>query len=109
MRLVLTRDSVAMGDDADAPHEQVIESDGELTLAGFLSDVRTHRYLASIAGGRATWVLYEGAETLAVIAQEWGMPRFLADSRRTFRGQVVRLHFRYEAQQDPDEVYNQLA
>ncbi|MDG4861953.1 hypothetical protein P8605_27810 [Streptomyces sp. T-3] len=109
MRLVLTRDSVAMGDDANAPHEQVIDCDEGLTLAAFLSDVRTHRYLASIAAGRATWVLYEGAETLAVIAQEWDGPRFLADAGRTFRGAMVRLHFRYEAQRDPDEVYAGLA
>ena len=76
MAIVIRRDSVAMGDDADAPHEWVVPGQPDVPLAAVVEPIVHARYLASVAGGRATWIV-EGERPLAVLAQQWDAPRRL--------------------------------
>ncbi|WP_050514565.1 hypothetical protein [Streptomyces rimosus] len=113
MKVYLTRDSVAMGDDADAPHEDTRELPAEVPVREAVASVVRSGYLAPIAGGRASWVLTGAGASIAVVAQQWEEPRFLISegsslaSLATGDG-VVEWHFRYLAQQDPVAVHEEL-
>ena len=108
MQLFVTRDSVCAGDDGDAPHPRTFPSLPSATPAQAVATVLAARYLPSIGGGRATWVA-ASAVPLAVIAQQWPAPRWLGLSSRDRQrldcnGDLLRLHFSYLAQQDPEQV-----
>jgi hypothetical protein len=110
--LTIWRDSVAAGDDADAPHEWRLAVDTDATVGSVVRTIQSARYLASIIGGKATWVV-EGARPLAVVAQQWTEPRFLLDPATSIH-EVVRaggsphLEVRYWIQVDPDRVFEEL-
>ena len=112
MSVVIWRDSVAAGDDADAPHEWRLAADAGATVEWVVRTIQSARYLASIIGGRATWIV-EGARPLAVLAQQWTEPRFLVDPATPIHA-VVRaagsphLEVRYWVQVDPDHVFEAL-
>jgi hypothetical protein len=112
MRVYFSRDSVCAGDDSDAPHAREIELPADASIEAIVRGALKASPLASIAGGKATWCVSSGLP-LAVIAQEWSEPKFLhpippklSDLDR--RGEMVRLHFSYFAQQDPDVVFGVL-
>ncbi|MDJ0466454.1 hypothetical protein [Streptomyces sp. H27-C3] len=54
MKLLLTRESVAMGDDVNAPHEQQKEFPDDLTISEVIATVVADGYLPRIAGCCAT-------------------------------------------------------
>src|SRR5262249_7279956 len=106
--LVVQRDSVCAGDDCDAPHELKL-SVGDNTLRDVVRELLGKGYLASIAGGRATWIL-EASRPLAVLAQQWEQPRFLVDPEAAIGKYISRdrppdLRLRYWCQVDPDKVF----
>ncbi len=110
MMIRVDRDSVAMGDDV-RPHDETIDLPGETSLADVVAHLLERRFLASIASGRATWILV-GDRPLAVVAQQWDEPRFLVDGSRpirSFGAGGVSLRFRYWKQHDPDGVFEELA
>jgi hypothetical protein len=109
VRLLATRDSVAAGDDVDAPH--LLEMDGPPgeDLEAAIAMVLRTGYLPSISGGRATWSVSSGT-VLAVVAQEWAAPKMFWRMEPSYRGLDVvrgtlRLHFSYHAQHPPETVY----
>ncbi|PWU54729.1 hypothetical protein DLE60_00485 [Micromonospora globispora] len=102
MHVDLTRDSVAMGDDVDAPHRQSLHLTDDASLGDAVSAVLARPYLAQIGGGKATWLVVVDGTVSAVVAQQWAGPRWLADARVRAPGAI---HFRYLAQRDPGEVY----
>ncbi|MER7584329.1 hypothetical protein [Kitasatospora sp. NPDC097691] len=76
MRVVLTRDSVCMGDDVDAPHEGVWEVDENVTMQDLLE--QSAGYLLRMQN--ACWVAYLGygradGEPVALFTPEWSRPR----------------------------------
>jgi hypothetical protein len=106
--LVIWRDSVAAGDDVDAPHEWRVQVDAQATVAEVAARIQHARYLASITGGRATWILM-GTGPLAVLAQEWDTPRCLTPPDAPIRDAVRQdgrphLALRYWCQVDPERV-----
>jgi len=108
MRVYATRDSVAAGDDADAPHARTFTVPDGSSLQDCLSAVLAGRYLPDIDGGLATWSVASSIP-LATIAQQWPAPRmrFLTRSdlaQLDFADSVLRLHFNYHAQLDPELV-----
>ena len=56
-KIILTRDSVAMGDDMDAPHRMEMEINETWNILEILDKVRSLHYLPLIAGGKAHGVL----------------------------------------------------
>jgi hypothetical protein len=103
--VALTRDSVATAHDAPAPHadQQLISADA--TLGRLVDIVARSWYLASISGGHATWVALVGPVPVAVVAQQWQTPRWLADPSLPVPPAV---HFRYLAQHNPEAVHAEL-
>ena len=110
--LTIWRDSVAAGDDADAPHEWRLAADADATVDQVVRTIQSARYLASVAGGEATWIV-EGTRPLAVVAQQWTAPRFLVDPATPIHA-VVRaagsphLEVRYWNQVAPERVVEAL-
>ncbi|MDX1594944.1 MAG: hypothetical protein R3298_11910 [Gammaproteobacteria bacterium] len=104
----LTRDSVAAGDDADAPHELALLVPDDATTEAMVAAILDADYLPRIASGRATWSVISD-RTLAVIAQQWPEPRMVADAshppeRLLKDGSGYSFHVKYHAQQDPETV-----
>jgi hypothetical protein len=109
MSVIIWRDSVAMGDDIDAPHEWRVALAANATVAKLVTEILQKGYLAMIAGGRASWIV-EGRSPVAVLAQQWSAPRWLVDSETpltALRRQTGRANFeiRYWCQVDPEEVF----
>jgi len=108
--LIVWRDSVCAGDDCEAPHERALSSSADMTLRHAAALLPDGRYLVSISGGEATWIL-EGKRPLLVCAQQWTEPRFLV-SPDTVISDFIRtrdtphLQFRYWCQVDPDRVFD---
>jgi hypothetical protein len=108
MKIYLTRDSVAAGDDIDAPHEKTITLDDGATIEDILVAITKLNYLASIAGGHATWTL-SSRIPIAVFAQEWKEPKEVRTypvniKELDFQDGTLKLHFSYHAQLSPEVV-----
>ena len=110
MRVSLTRESVAIGDDVDAPHHVEITIDDNASLSSIIKAILGSRYLASIAGGKATWIVVSNIP-VAVVAQQWTEPKMLTPvsnlSSLNFSGNVLSIHFDYRVQQDPDLIFEE--
>lgn len=113
MKIYVTRDSVAAGDDIHAPHTMTIKGPPGQNVEAAIAAALANRYLPRIEGGRATWSVASN-KLVAVVAQQWRKPRLLgAISQDSYdgldtEGGVLRLHFSYHAQQDPDVVFEVL-
>ena len=113
-KIKLTRESVAMGDDIDAPHVLEIEIEPNWTIIEILKYISNIDYLPRISGGRATWSVAIN-EPIAVFTQETpeeqlliclpdypfhGMSRFV---------EFEHIHFNYHAQKKASEVFEVLS
>jgi hypothetical protein len=107
MKLYVTRDSVAMGDDIDAPHEEHFSFPDSMPIEEAIEKIVASNYLAGVQGG-ATWSVVSGFP-IAVIAQRWENPRPVSwqpvalHSLQSQNG-LVGLHFNYHSQLDPEIV-----
>ena len=118
MKIIIkvARDSVAMGDDCTAPNAREFEVEQNSTLADFCDLIIKNYYLPSIWGGEATWVLTFQNQPIAVLAQQWGSPKYLVDSSETVSSYMNRLidpphyhfWFDYKCQKDPEKIYRNL-
>jgi hypothetical protein len=108
MRIYLTRDSVAAGDDVDAPHARTITLRNIADVRTLVTAVKGAYPLPKIAGGKATWVLSSGTP-LAVVAQEWSQCELVCweatdISELDTKAGVLGLHFSYLAQIPPQRA-----
>src|SRR4051794_27710482 len=108
MDIYVTRDSVAAGDDSDAPHGRTFSFPDALPIEEAIARIVAAPYLASIGGGRATWSVVSGFP-IAVVAQQWQEPRAVSwrtiDSSELERKDgMICLHFNYHTQLDPEVV-----
>jgi len=108
MNVRVTRDSVAAGDDIDAPHSRVFSLPDSLLTLQLISRVLAEGYLASINGGKATWSVVSSVP-VAVVAQQWSEPRAIPwpeplPSELEWRDEALCVHFNYHAQLDPELV-----
>lgn len=109
MKAYFTRDSVSAGDDGDAPHAAELVLSDDLSANDAAQQVILAARLPTISGGLATWSLCS-IRPLAVIAQQWGEAKLINAIPPRFaeldvQNGVLRLHFSYHAQQDPQVVY----
>jgi hypothetical protein len=107
MKILATRDSVAMGDDADAPHEQHFSFPDSTSIEQAIESISSSGYLASVQGG-ATWSAVSGVP-ICVVAQHWSQARPVnwkpvAPSSLQITNGVIGVHFNYHAQIDPEIV-----
>ncbi|MCP3996829.1 MAG: hypothetical protein GY722_17470 [bacterium] len=113
MRVILTRDSVAAGDDVDAPHRVEIDSVDGANVSDIVRKIVQTSYLPLIAGGEATWSVVS-KRPIAVIAQQWKEPRMVSQIPEHVEGlkredDAPRFHLNYHAQLDPEIVLEVLA
>ena len=112
MKVHVTRSSVAAGDDVDAPHARQFSFPDDSSTQDILNKIFKAGYLASIAGGYASWIVTSHIP-IAVIAQQWPAARMLTlspnDQGKTDRANgEMRLHFEYHEQADPEAIYARL-
>jgi hypothetical protein len=82
-------------------------------IADLLDRVARERFLASVSGGAATWLVTLGQNnqtTIGVVAQQWERPRLtvpLGTSLTTLFADIEPIvYFRYLLQVDPDLVFD---
>jgi hypothetical protein len=108
MRIHVTRDSVAAGDDADAPHARTLRLRAVADVPALVGAVTAAYALPKIRSGRATWVLSSGMP-LAVVAQQWSQHELVCweatdlSELDTDAG-TLSLHFSYLAQIPPKQA-----
>lgn len=105
----VTRDSVCAGDDLDGLHLRQIDI-SEMTPVRFvIQRILESGYLPSISGGHAAWLI-ESGRPIGVVAQQWTQGRFFVDGDAPisqFLRSESKIHFRYEVQKDPEEVFKE--
>jgi hypothetical protein len=111
MTVTVDRDSVCAGDDCE-PHAASFEIAGSSTIMELLQQAHRACPLASIAGGRATWLIDTagyGKRCVGVVAQQWDAPRLTIPETTTvealFGSDPPTLFFRYWCQADPEAVF----
>ena len=109
IRVALSRDSVAAGDDVDAPHAKTLTLPATATLSDLCTAILDQHYLAQIAGGQASWVVRSGDRALAVLAQQWRRALFLTApdipvKKLCDKDGSCTVHITYHQQQDPMDV-----
>lgn len=113
-KITLTRASVAMGDDADAPHFKEIEIGRHWTILEILNHIMATNYLPTIGGGKATWSVSINGP-IAVLSQEnFEIPLLICLPDYPYHGtkafiDLTHIHFNYHAQKKPEEVYTVLS
>jgi hypothetical protein len=113
-KIKLTRESVSMGDDTDAPHVLEIEIQPNWTILEILKYILKLNYLPHIYGGKATWSVAIN-EPIAVLSQEsFEKPMMIClpdyPYQETMRFvNIENIHFNYHAQKNPEEVYEVLS
>lgn len=108
MKIYVTRDSVAAGDDVDAPHGRTYSLADTLSPMEIIARIVADGYLARISGGEATWSVASGV-LIAVVAQQWKEARSVAWPEVALaqleqRDGAYRVHFNYHMQREPEEV-----
>ena len=108
MNIYVTRDSVAAGDDIDAPHGRWFSFPDTMPVMEVIARIVTAGYLAKISGGKATWSVVSGFP-IAVVAQQWTeprpvSPRHVKASELENKNGVICIHFKYHTQLDPEIV-----
>jgi hypothetical protein len=108
-KIKLTRESVAMSDDIDAPHFMEIEIQPNWTITEILKYIIKSKYLPRISGGKATWSVAIN-EPIAVLTQENSQsPMLICYPEYPYQGtmgfvDIENIHFNYHAQKNPIEV-----
>ena len=113
MNIQLTRDSVAMGDDVDAPHPHTLYLTENTTIIEIVDTIIRANYLPNIHGGKATWSV-ASKKPIALIAQQWSGAKLLPQLHHSFdtllgNDDGYKIHINYHAQTDPDVVYRVLS
>ncbi|RED16996.1 hypothetical protein [Parasphingopyxis lamellibrachiae] len=109
--LHLTRDSVAAGDDFDAPHSRTIKVERRIETPGALQeclDDIAAVYLPNVAGP-ACWAAYSHMP-LAILSDAWSKskPFWLPDGNfqhLDIRDGAIHLNFVYLALEDPETAH----
>jgi hypothetical protein len=110
--ILIWRDSVAAGDDVFAPHEVAINVEYDERIERTLEKIVAARYLPSILGGKATWIVI-GKKPVAVIAQQWREPHYFVESTTRTEDLIEstddhQLEFLYWCQVEPGQVVESL-
>jgi len=112
-KIKLTRESVAMADDTNAPHDLEIEIDPDWTIIEILKRVAETNYLPHIIGGKATWSVAIN-EPIAVLTQENPKkPLLICLPEYPYHGtegftEFDHIHFNYHAQKEANDVFEVL-
>lgn len=113
-KIKLTRASVAMADDVNAPHLLDISIEPQWTIVEILNHIVRIRYLPRISGGDASWSVAIN-EPIAVLSQKnMAKPMLICFPDYPYYGtrayvDIQHIHFNYHAQKSAQEVYDVLS
>lgn len=65
IEIQVTRDSVSMGDDVEAPHYYSFNAEASSSLSAIFSHLNRKNYLASVAGNNHSWSVIINSEVVA--------------------------------------------
>lgn len=107
MKIIVTRDSVAAGDDTDAPHERQFAFPDSTSIEQAIQKIVDAGYLAKVQG-KASWSAVCG-HPISVVSQSWNHARAVScqpwvPTAHDFNNGSISLHFNYHAQVDPEIV-----
>lgn len=109
----LTRDSVAMADDIDAPHSKKIKINPNWKINDILDFILASNYLPKIKNGKATWSVAIN-EPIALLTQENPKspllichPEYPHQETKGFVD-IQYIHFNYHNQKEAKEVFDVL-
>lgn len=114
IEIVLSRDSVCAGDDIDVPHDKIIRFGSEKYVSKLIESIKSSDYLPLIAEGKATWIVNNSDEIIAVIAQQWNTSKLFIDKKILVKdliktGKRIHLFFKYRSQEDPGLICENLS
>ncbi|MDE2421724.1 MAG: hypothetical protein KGO49_11170 [Gammaproteobacteria bacterium] len=113
LTITTDRDSVCAGDDCRS-HNAEFSIKSSCTIIELLKAAWQTSPLASISGGKATWLIDISSNIgewmcIGVMAEQWTHPRLTIPEETTveelFKDQKLSLYFRYWCQIDPEIVY----
>ncbi len=99
LRVKLTRDSVCMGDDSDAPHFLQLELPETSTIQDLVDAIDAHSYLAKVAGFDHQWILLANNEEASRFkGNDFEVPENDAVSLSSLAVKgVLKVHFKYSS------------
>ncbi|MCR9608459.1 hypothetical protein [Vibrio antiquarius] len=99
LRVKLTRDSVCMGDDCDAPHFLKLELPETSTIQTLVDTIDARSYLAKVVGFDHQWVLLaNNAEAARLKGNDLEVPEKGAVSLSSLAlNGVLKVHFKYSS------------
>lgn len=108
LKITLNRDSVCAGDDVES-HRVEVEFEVKATIQDLVYRIKKTDYLAPISGGKATWILMNMGNEIAVLAQQWENAKyFLSEttllSEMTQKENQIELFLKYRGQWDPERI-----
>lgn len=104
----LTRDSVCMGDDIDAPHSGAVLVPGDASPIAIVKAIQRSGYLAYV-GPNATWSVRIGAAEILFGTRhgvDFAWP--VADEPGIQTGDIGTLFLTYHQQTDPEELLQRM-
>ncbi|MFA5928172.1 MAG: hypothetical protein WC838_02585 [Candidatus Margulisiibacteriota bacterium] len=109
----LRRDSVCAGDDVDGDHLTTLDISADETINSLTRKILDMKYLPTISGGKATWVVRMNDKKIAVLAEQWNEPKFIIDDTLRLADlvsvdKVSRIDLDYCQQADPAHTYNEM-
>ena len=108
-KINLTRESVSMADDINAPHFLNIEIHPIWTISEILKHILKLNYIPKVSGGKATWSVSIN-EPIAVLSQEnFENPMLICLTEYPYQEtsgfvNIENIHFNYHSQKRPEEV-----
>ena len=99
LRVKLTRDSVCMGDDSDAPHFLQLELPETSTIQDLVDAVDAHSYLAKVSGFDHQWILLVNNEEVSRLkGNDFGVPEN-GEVRLSSLvvNEALKVHFKYSS------------
>ncbi|MGL0936324.1 hypothetical protein ABMX80_23445 [Vibrio vulnificus] len=98
-RVKLTRDSVCMGDDCDAPHFLKLELPETSTIQDLVDAIDARSYLAKVVSWEHHWILLANNEEVARLkGNDFEIPENSAVSLSSLAlNGVLKVHFKYSS------------
>ena len=103
-RIAVTRDSVCLADDADAPHEVSIRVDPNADMTTLAETVLASRALPQVGANAGWWFAARDARIALGFRDHMPFVRVARGDASLLAGDLIRLHLGYAAQLDPDAL-----
>jgi len=114
IKIILTRDSVCAGDDFDGLHKKTLNLYPDESVNKLIDKIFEIKYLPTISGGKATWVVKTNAINIAVLAEQWNQVKYFIDDKLTLDkigliDNKLNINIEYYSQIDPEYIYKEIS